>query len=110
MAYSEELADRVRAVLAPNPDLAERKMFGGIAFMVAGNMCCGVMDDDLIVRLDPEEAERALGEPHTRPFEFTGRPMKGFLFVSADGVASEEALAGWVEAALGFASALPAKG
>ena len=109
MAYSEELADRVREVLAPNPDLAERKMFGGIGFMVAGNMCCGVMDDDLIVRLDPEEAERALGEQHTRPFEFTGRPMKGFLFVSAEGVASEEALAGWVEAALAFASSLPAK-
>ena len=110
MVYSEALADRVREVLAPNPDLSERRMFGGIGFMIAGNMCCGVMDEDLIVRLGPEEAERALGEPHARRFDFTGRPMKGFLFVAADGVAAEEALVGWVEASLAFASSLPAKG
>jgi TfoX/Sxy family transcriptional regulator of competence genes len=109
MAYDEGLAERVRELLAPRDDVTERKMFGGIGFMVAGNMCVGVMNDDLIVRLGADEAERALSEEHVRPFDFTGRQMKGFLFVDAEGTAADEDLAGWVDAALGFASSLPAK-
>jgi hypothetical protein len=77
--------------------------------MLGGNMCVGVMDDDLIVRLGPEEAEQALAEAHVRPFDFTGRRMKGFLFVSAEATESDQGLAGWVDAAVGFASSLPAK-
>ena len=109
MAYDEDLAERVRDLLATNADLSERKMFGGVGFMVAGNMCCGVMEDDLIVRLDPEEAEKALDEPGAREFDFTGRKMKGWLFVSPDATASDEGLAGWVEAGLAYASSLPPK-
>lgn len=109
MAYDEQLAERVRDLLAPRDDVTERKMFGGVGFMVGGNMCVGVMNDDLIVRLDPPEAEQALAEPNVRPFDFTGRPMKGFLFVESDRVADDEGLAEWVDAALAFAASLPAK-
>jgi TfoX/Sxy family transcriptional regulator of competence genes len=109
VAYDEGLAERVRELLAPRDDVTERKMFGGIGFMVAGNMCVGVMNDDLIARLGPDEAERALAEPYVRPFDFSGRSSKGFVFVAAEGTANEDDLAGWVAAALGFATSLPAK-
>jgi len=109
MAYDEPLADRVREILAPRTELTERKMFGGIAFMVAGNMAVGVIADDLMVRLSPEEAEHALAEPHTRPMDFTGRPMKGMLFVDSEGTAEDESLATWVDAGADFASSLPPK-
>ena len=109
MAYDEQLAERVRDALALREDVTEQRMFGGIAFMLAGNMACGVLGDDLIVRVGPEEHERALAEPHVRPFDFTGRPSKGIVFVSPAGVASDETLAGWVEAGADFAASLPAK-
>jgi TfoX/Sxy family transcriptional regulator of competence genes len=109
MAYDEQLADRVREALSPRADLTERKMFGGIAFMVGGNMAVGVINDDLMVRLDPADAERALKEPHTRPMDFTGRPMKGMVFVDSTGTESDENLAGWVEAGADFAASLPPK-
>jgi TfoX/Sxy family transcriptional regulator of competence genes len=76
LAYNEELASRVREILAEIGDVAERKMFGGIAFMVSGHMCCGVINDDLVLRLGPEAAQKALKHPHVRPMDFTGRPMK----------------------------------
>jgi TfoX/Sxy family transcriptional regulator of competence genes len=110
MAYDEGLAERVRDLLALHTDVTERKMFGGIAWMVAGNMACGVLGEDLIVRLGPEEGERALAEAHTRPFDFTGRPMKSTLFVSPEATDDDVALAGWVDAGLAFAGSLPAKG
>lgn len=109
MAFDEHLADRVREVLAPRADLTERKMFGGIAFMIGGNMATGVIGDELMVRLSPAEAEQALAEPHARPMDFTGRPMKGMLFVDSAGTESDEDLAGWVEAGADFAASLPAK-
>jgi hypothetical protein len=109
MAYDEVLADRVRAALAARQELSERKMFGGIAFMVGGNMAVGVIAEDLMVRLDPIDAEKALEEPHTRPMDFTGRPMKGMLFVDPEGTAADEDLAGWVEAGADFAASLPPK-
>lgn len=109
MAYDDDLADRVRDVLAPRLDLSERKMFGGIAFMIGGNMAVGVIDDDLMVRLDPADAERALAEPHTRPMDFTGKPMKGMVFVDSAGTEADEDLAGWVDAGADFAAALPPK-
>jgi TfoX/Sxy family transcriptional regulator of competence genes len=109
MAFDEALADRVRDVLAPRADLSERKMFGGIAFMIGGNMAVGVIDDDLMVRLDPADAERAIAEPHTRPMDFTGKPMKGMLFVDPTGTAAEEDLASWVDAGADFAASLPPK-
>jgi TfoX/Sxy family transcriptional regulator of competence genes len=109
MAFDEALADRVRDVLVSHGDLSERKMFGGIAFMVGGNMAVGVIDDDLMVRLDPDDAEKALAEPHTRPMDFTGRPMKNMVFVDSAGTAADEDLAGWVEAGAAFAVSLPPK-
>jgi hypothetical protein len=77
--------------------------------MLQGNMCCGVVDEDLMVRLGPELGEKALREPHARPMDFTGRPMKGFVYVSPDGTAIEPALRAWVERAVAFASSLPPK-
>jgi hypothetical protein len=108
VAYDEELADRVRELLGPRADVSEREMFGGIGFMVAGNMACGVHRGELIVRLGPDQAEVALREEQTRPFDLTGRPMRGWIFVSPEGT-EEEALAGWVDAGADFASSLPAK-
>lgn len=109
MAFDEALADRIREVLAPRSEVSERKMFGGIAFMVAGNMCCGVIGEDLMVRLGTEDAERALGEPHVRPMDFTGKPTKTAIYVDPEGTADDESLAAWVEAGADLASSLPPK-
>ncbi len=109
MAFDEALADRVRDVLAARPELSERRMFGGIAFMLAGNMCCGVIGEDLMVRLG-DDGEVALAEPHTRPMDFTGKPMKSAIYVDAEGTAKDEDLAKWVEAGADFAASLPPKG
>jgi TfoX/Sxy family transcriptional regulator of competence genes len=109
MAFDEALTDRIRDVLAARPEMSERKMFGGIAFMLAGNMAVGVIGEDLMVRLDPADAEKALGEPHTRPMDFTGKPMKNMVYVDPQGTASDEDLAGWVEAGADYASSLPPK-
>jgi TfoX/Sxy family transcriptional regulator of competence genes len=109
MAFDEALAERVRDALAPRGDLSERKMFGGIAFMVGGNMAVGVIGDDLMVRLDPDDAARALAEPHARPMDFTGKPMKGMVFVDSGGTATDDDLASWVDAGAGFAASLPPK-
>ncbi len=109
MAYDEALAERIRAVLADRDDVTERKMFGGIAFMAHGNMCCCVSGEDLMVRLGEDGAEAALDEPGTRPMDFTGRPMKGYAFVSPAGTATDAALRDWVTRTLAFADALPPK-
>jgi TfoX/Sxy family transcriptional regulator of competence genes len=108
MAFDEALADRVRDVLANRPTLSERRMFGGIAFMLAGNMCCGVIGDDLMVRLG-EDGERALAEPHTRPMDFTGKPMRTAIYVDPAGTRDDADLAKWVEAGADYAASLPPK-
>jgi TfoX/Sxy family transcriptional regulator of competence genes len=109
MAFDETLADRIRDVLAVRAEVTERKMFGGIAFMLGGNMAVGVIGDDLMVRLDPLDAEKALQEPNTRPMDFTGKPMKGMVYVDRTGSESDADLAAWVEAGADFASSLPPK-
>ena len=109
VAYDEELAERVREVLAPRSDVSERRMFGGIAFMLGGNMACGVLGEDLIVRLGDEEGEKALAEDGVRPFDFTGKPMKGIVYVSAEGTADDSGLSDWVDAGADYAASLPAK-
>lgn len=109
VAYDEALAERIRDVLAARAEVSERKMFGGIAFMLAGNMAVGVIGEDLMVRLDPADAERALKEPHTRPMDFTGRPMKKMVYVDPVGTEADEDLAAWVEAGADFAASLPPK-
>lgn len=109
MAYSEELAARIRQALAPYPDVMERKMFGGLAFMLGGNMCCGVVGDMLMLRLGNEGAAAALSEPHTRPMDFTGKALKSMVYVGPEGIDSPEGLNRWVRRGADFAASLPAK-
>ena len=109
MAYDEAVAGRIREALAGTPDVGEKKMFGGIAFMVRGNMCCGVISDRLMLRVGPKGYETALSRPHTKPMDFTGRPMKGMVYVEPAGFASPMDLKKWVERAMEFTLSLPAK-
>jgi TfoX/Sxy family transcriptional regulator of competence genes len=109
MAFDETLADRVRDVLAGMDGLAEKRMFGGLAFLLNGNMCCGVHGDEVILRVDPESTEEALRKPHVRVFDMTGRPMKGWLLVGSDAVASDEQLRSWIDMGAEFAASLPPK-
>ena len=109
MAYNEELAHRVRNVLGPRENITERKMFGGLAFMLNGNMCCGVDKSNLVVRTGPDRYEEALQRPNARVFDLTGRPMRGFVYVDEAGLEEESALKDWVDISVAFASTLPAK-
>ena len=109
MAYDEGLATRVREVLDDQPGVAEKQMFGGLAFLVHGNMTCGVRGEDLIVGVAADTAEAVLDEPGVRPFDLTGRPMKGWLLVEPDGHAEDEDLRRWVDRGLAHASSLPPK-
>jgi hypothetical protein len=109
MAYDEGLATRVREVLGDQPGLTEKRMFGGLAFLLHGNMACGVRGDDLIVRVAADDADAALGEPGAKPFDLTGRPMKGWLMVAAEGHAEDDDLRRWVGRGLAYAGSLPPK-
>ena len=110
MAYDEALAERIRPLVAARGEVTERKMFGGIAWMLQGNMACGVLGDDLCVRLTPEEADAALSGRDTRRFEMmAGRPAKGMVVVDSAAVAAEGALARWVNAGADYALSLPPK-
>ena len=109
MAYSESLADRIRQAFGRTRGLVQMKMFGGVGFLLKGHMCVGVWKTSLIVRLDPAEAESLLKQPHVRVFDITGRPMKGWLLVEADGLESDEQLTQWLERARQFVRSLPAK-
>ena len=109
MPYDEKLAERVRGVFQSEPGYTEKKMFGGICFMVGGNMAVGVTGGDLMVRPGPHNFDAALALPHARPMDFTGRPMKGFVYVDSTGIVTEAALAEWVERGAAFARSLPVK-
>jgi TfoX/Sxy family transcriptional regulator of competence genes len=108
MAYDEGLAERVRGLLS-DYSIQEKKMFGGLAFMINGNMACGLIKEDFMVRVGPEKYEEVLGKPHTRKMEFTGRPMKGFIVVDAEGYEDDKSLARWVKQGMNYARSLPAK-
>lgn len=109
MAFDEALATRVRAVLGGAKGLAEKRMFGGLAFLVNGNMCCGVHGEELILRIPPEQTDQTVEEPHVRIFDMSGRPMKGWVLIGSDGIAADADLARWVGRGLEFARTLPAK-
>jgi TfoX/Sxy family transcriptional regulator of competence genes len=109
MAYDEELAARIRTRLNDPLGVSERKMFGGLAFLVYGNMCCGIVGQDLMVRVGAESYERVLAEPFARPMDFTGKPLKGMIYVDADGLESDAQLDVWLERARTFVSTLPPK-
>lgn len=108
MAYNLKLAERIRSHLNGLP-FVEKKMFGGVGFLFNGNMACGVNKDALIVRVDPEKHSALLKKPHAKPFDLTGKPMKGWLVVEADGVKTEKQLSTWVKEGIEFASTLPPK-
>lgn len=109
MPYDHALAERVRDALGARVDVTEKEMFGGLAFLVNGAMAVGILGDDLMVRVGPSGHDAALREPHARPMDFTGRPMRGYVFVDADGTASDAALATWVGRGVRFAETLPPK-
>lgn len=109
MPYNQQLAERIRVLLKGNKRLEEKKMFGGVGFLINGNMACGVHKDALILRLGEDDFQAALKSPHARIFEMTGKPMKGWVLVSKEGYASEKALQDWVRDSTDFARSLPAK-
>ena len=109
MAYDEGLAQRIEDALADQPDLVAKKMFGGVGYMVRGNMACGVNGDSLIARVGPAAYEEALGQPHASPFDMTGRPMKGWVYVGEQAISTDEDLRAWIERGVAFALTLPPK-
>ena len=109
MAFSESLAQRIRACLAGKKGVVEKKMFGGVGFLLKGNMLIGVWKDSLIARLGPEAGEKALTEDSVRPFDITGKAMKGWVLVEPDGIESDGQLQAWIERATVFVKGLPGK-
>ncbi|MET7575048.1 TfoX/Sxy family protein [Streptomyces sp. NPDC005492] len=109
MAYDEGLAERVRARLGTDPDITEKRMFGGIAFLHRGNMAVGVTGDDLMVRVGADATDEALARPGARIFDMTGRPMRGWVVVAGSAAAQDEVLGRWIEEGHAFAASLPAK-
>ncbi len=109
MAYDPQLAQRVAALLEKKAGICEKKMFGGVAFLLNGNMACGVLKDALIVRVGPEAYLAALHQEHVRPFDITGREMRGWVMVATPGIATDAELKGWVLRGLEFALSLPPK-
>jgi TfoX/Sxy family transcriptional regulator of competence genes len=110
MAYDEDLGRRVRESLFGSPNLTEMRMFGGVAFLINGNMACGVIQNDLIVRVGPQASDQALAAPHAKPFAMTGRaPMSGWVQIEPAGFATEESLQKWITQGLQFAASLPPK-
>ena len=109
MAYDEDLAGRVRAVLAKRRRVEEKRMFGGLTFMVGGHMCCGVLGGDLMVRVGPLAHAEAVARPQARPMDFTGKPMRGMVYVGVQGTREDADLEAWVDRGLRFVASLPAK-
>ncbi|MFO0866573.1 MAG: TfoX/Sxy family protein [Gemmataceae bacterium] len=109
MAFDETFAGRIRDAISRRKGIEEKKMFGGIGYLLNGNMLVGIWKDSLIVRLGPDNYDDALLEPHVREFDITGRPMKGWVMVEPEGVEDDEQLAGWIDRALKFVKTLPKK-
>jgi TfoX/Sxy family transcriptional regulator of competence genes len=109
MSYDEKLAERLRGILAGKPGVDEKKMFGGLAFLLDGKMFCGVIKDNLMARVGLDDYEQAIREPHARPMDFTGRPLKGFVYVGPKGHAEDASLERWIRRGAEFVASLPAK-
>ena len=109
MAFSQALAERIRQRLARRKNVEEKKMFGGVGFLLHGNMLVGVWKDSLIVRLGPDEGDEALLEPHVKEFNITGRAMKGWVLIAPAGVEGDDQLSGWIQRAVTFVGSLPAR-
>ena len=109
MAYDEGLSQRIRELLADQPGVNEKRMFGGLAFLLNGNMSVGVINSDLMVRVGPDDYETVLAEPHARPMDFTGKPLRGFVYVDTKGYETDAGLEKWVRQGVDFALSLPPK-
>ena len=109
MGYDLKIAERFRRSLSSQKEVVEKRMVGGLSFVVGGSMCCGVTGSDLMVRVGAEARERALARPHVRPMEFAGRPLAGFVLIDPEGFRTDAALTAWVQQGLDFAATLPVK-
>lgn len=109
MAYDEGVAERLREIFEDRDDVVEKKMFGGIAFMHRGNMCCGIVGDVLMARVGPDSYQSGLARPHAREMDFTGKSLKGFVYVDPAGFAEDDELRDWVSLCENFTRSLPAK-
>ena len=107
MAYDEGLAERIRELLQDHSDLQEKKMFGGLCFMHADHMCCGIVGDTLMVRVGPERYEESLENKYARELDFTGKPMRGMVYVAAEGIQEDDELTDWLHVSIDFVSSLP---
>jgi TfoX/Sxy family transcriptional regulator of competence genes len=109
MAYHTELAARVRAVMVDYPEVTEKSMFGGLVFLLGGQMCCGITKDKFMARVGADAYEDALSKPFTREMDFTGKPLRGFIYVELDGLKAEADLRAWVAQGVAFVQTLPPK-
>jgi hypothetical protein len=109
MTFSERTVHQIRRAMGNTPGLSERALYSGVAFMVRGNMCCGMIDDNLVVRVGPDIYDAALREPHARPMDFTGRPLPGFVYVDRAGFESSTLLRQWIDRSMSFVRTLPPK-
>lgn len=109
MAYDERLAERVREALTTRADVSEKKMFGGLCFLLGGNMACGIVGDELMVRTGPDAWTDVLALPHAREMDFTGRSLKGFVYVASRGLEDDAALDSWIRRGADYAASLPPK-
>lgn len=109
MAYDEGLAERLREYFQDHPNVEVKKMFGGLCFMVSRHMCCGIVDDTLMARVGPEKYEECLKRPYAREMDFTGRALKGMVYVSPEGIESDDELTEWVGICELFVDSLPPK-
>lgn len=109
MAYDEALAERIRTHLTVVPGITEKKMFGGLCFLLHGNMVCGLTSEDFMARVGPDAYADSLARKHAKEMDFTGRPMKGMVFVDREGIGTKKSLASWIDPCVEFASSLPKK-
>lgn len=109
MAYDEKLAERLSGIFAKKKNVVEKMMFGGIAYMYNDHMCVGIVDDMLMVRVGPDKYETALSQKHVMPMDFTGKPMKGYVYVEPEGFITDSDLVKWVNLGTAFVSTLPPK-
>ena len=109
MAYDEALAEKLEKILEKEKGITKKKMFGGLCFLLNGNMCCGVIKDRLVLRVGPENYESALQDKNARPMDFTGKPLRGFIYVIPSGLKDKKSLEKWVQTGIDFASCLPKK-
>lgn len=109
MAFDEGLAERLRDILQDHPDVEEKKMFGGLCLLVSRHMLCGIVGDKLMARVGPDQYDESLKKPHVTEMNFTGKPMKGMIYVEPDGIAEDEDLEKWVNTCLTFVNSLPPK-